>query len=275
MVCGVVVEHDFAARRQYPAGRLMAVTTASWQGAASAQPPLAAQVNQLLGVHKSQNLYAAVQTAGQTTNGSASTSSNNLWLAQSFSTAGGQTAIGYVIAPVTTTTASGAGLTPTTLSLYANSAGAPSGAALVSTTLTAEYANLASGGTATTRLIYPLPVAGLTASTTYWLVLHSTASSGSYTWFRSNQVSGASTSTNGTAWTGQGYGFVYQVFDQTASGLLTCTWEDSGARWSALTYGTTGVLASTAEYTVAQGANAYVQSYRALTYTNGLLTKVS
>lgn len=247
----------------------------AWLGATAAQAPQAAQVNQFLGTHNSQYLYAAAQTAGQTTNGAASTSSNSLWLAQSFSTAVGQTAIGYVIVPVTTTTTSGASLAPTTLSLYASSGGAPSGSALVSTTLTAEYANIASGGTSTNRVIYPLPVTGLTASTTYWLVLHSTASSGAFTWFRSNQTSGASTSPTGATWTGQTYGFVFQVFDQTASGAVTCTWEDSGVRWTASTYGTTGLLVTYSEYTLAQGTNSYVQSARTLAYSSGLLTKVS
>lgn len=245
-------------------------TIPSWLGATTGQQPAAGQINQFLGTHNAQYLYAATQTASQTTNAGATTSTNNLWLAQSFSTAGGQTAIGYVIVPVTTTTASGANLSTTTLSLYANTAGAPSGAALVSTTLTAEYANLASGGTATSRLIYPLPVTGLTASTTYWLVLHSTASTGSYTWERSTQVSGASTSPTGVTWTAQGYGFIYQVFDQTVSGLLTSVWEDSGARWTARTYNANGTIASLAEYTAAQGSG-YVQGYRALSYSGTLL----
>lgn len=253
----------------------MSTTSATWLGAAPGSAPLAAQVNQFLGIHGVQNLYAAVQTAAQSTAGAAVTTTNGLYLAQSFTTAVGQTAIGYVIVPVTTATTSGASLGPTTLGLFANSAGAPSGSALVSVAVTAEYANLASGGTNTTKLVFPLPVAGLTASTTYWLVLASAGNvSNSYSWFRSNQVSGASTSATGSSWTAQGYGFEYQVFDQTASGLLTATWEDAGARWSRLTYNSLSQVASSAEYTVAQGSSQYVQSYRGATYSNGLLTKV-
>lgn len=254
----------------------MAVTSNTWLGATAGAGilPTAAQQQAFLGIHKAQLLYAGTQQAGQTTNGATSTSTNNLWLAQSFTTGGAQTAVGYVIVPVTTTSTSGSSLAATTLSLYASSAGAPTGAPLVSTTLTAEYANLASGGTATNRLIYPLPVTGLTTATTYWLVLHSTASTGSYTWFRSNQVSGASTSTNGTTWSAQSYGLVFQVFDQAASGLLTAVWEDSGARWQALTYSTVGELASVGQYTVAQSAG-YVQGYRAMSYSNGLLSGVA
>lgn len=252
----------------------MAVTTSTWLGATTGVLPAAAQQQAFLGIHGTQMLYAATQQAGQTTNGSTSTSTSGLWLAQSFTTGASQTAVGYVIVPVTTTATSGASLSTTTLALYANSAGAPTGSALGSVTVTAEYANLGSGGTATNRLVYPLPVTGLTAATTYWLVLHSTASTGSYSWYRSNQTSGASTSTNGTAWTSQAYGFVHQVFDQTASGLLTAVWEDSGARWQALYYGTTGEVFSLGQYTVAQGGG-YQQGWRNFTYSSGLLTGVA
>jgi hypothetical protein len=251
----------------------------AWLGATPGQSPQAGQVNQFLGTHNIQYLYAAVQTAAQSTAGAAATTTNGQFLAQSFTTAGGQTAIGYVIVPVTTATTSGASLAPTTLSLYANSGGAPTGAALVSATITAEYANLLSSGTNTVKVVYPLPATGLTASTTYWLVLSSAGNvSNSFSWFRSNQVTGASTSPTGSVWTGQAYGFEYQVFDQTTSGLQLCTWEDSGARWTSTTYNTAaGInqLATYAEYTVAQGSNAYVQSYRAFTYSSGLLTKVA
>jgi hypothetical protein len=219
-------------------------------------------------------LYAGTQQAGQTTNGATSTSTNGLWLAQSFTTGAAQTAIGYVIVPVSTTATSGSSLSTTTLALYANSGSAPTGAALASVTLTAEYANLATGGTATNGLICPLPITGLTAATTYWLVLHSTASTGSYTWYRSNQASGASTSTNGSSWSAQTYGFVYQVFDQSASGQLTALWEDSGARWQAYSYNTVSALATVSQYTLAQSGG-YVQSYRSLTYSGGVLTGVS
>lgn len=247
----------------------------NWLAAAPGPLPLAQQVNQFLVSHPTMYLYTGTQTAQQITAGATSTSSNSLWLAQSFATAVGQTAVGYVTVPITTTSTSGTALAPTTLSLYANSGGAPTGSALVSTTLTAEYANFASGGTATVLVDYPLPVTGLTASTTYWLVLHSTASTGFYTWYRSNQVTGASTSSNGTTWAAQAYGFEYQISDQTASGALQLTWEDAGARWTWSNFNALAQLTQYAEYTVAQGANAYVQSTRTLTYSSGLLTKVA
>ena len=248
----------------------------AWEAATTGQPPLASQINQFLGPHPSNELYAAVQTAAQTTAGSTTTNTNGTYLAQSFTTAGGQTAIGYVIVPVTTTTTSGSSLATTTVGLFANSAGAPAGSALVSTTITAEYANLASGGTNTVKLIYPLPATGLTASTTYWIVVAAAGNvSNSYTWFQSNQVSGASTSPDGVTWTAQGYGFEYQVFDQTASGLLTAVVEDSGSRWTVSTYTATGEISTYGEYTAGQTASGYLQSYRTYSYSNGLLTGVS
>jgi hypothetical protein len=255
------------------------MASSNWLGAAPGQSPLAQQVNQFLTTHPTTYLYAATSQASVVTSGAATTSSNGLYLAQSFTTGAGQTAVGYVLAPISTTMTSGTSLTPTTLSLYANSGSAPSGASLSSVTLTAEYAYLSTAnGNTNTFTVYPLPVTGLTAATTYWLVLASTASTGAYTWFRSASASGASTSPDGTTWTAQTYGFRYQVFDQAASGLLTATWEDSGARWTASTYTTAAAInqyASYAEYTAAQGANAYVQSYRAFTYSSGLLTKVA
>lgn len=248
----------------------------AWLGATTGQTGVAGQINQFLGTHPATVLYAATQTAGQTTAGASSTNTNGTYLAQSFSTAGGQTAVGYVILPLSTTTTSGSSLAPTTVSLYANASGAPTGSALVSATVTAEYANLATGGTATNTAFYPLPVTGLTASTTYWIVVASAGTSGNnYTWFRSNQASGASTSANGTTWTAQSYGFKFQVFNQAASGLLTHTWEDSGARWTWNGYGTTNLITKQAEYTTSQGTNQYVQSFRTLSYTSGLLTGVA
>ena len=244
----------------------------TWLGATSGQAAQSGQINQLLGAHTSQYLYAAVQTAGVTAAGATSTPTNSTWLAQSFTTAVGQTSIGYVIVPLRTVTASGGTLAPTTLSLYANSGGAPTGSALASVTVTAEYAFTA---VLNTPIIYPLPVTGLTASTTYWLVTPAAGSATPhYNWYRSTAASTASTSTNGTTWTPQTYGFQYQIFDQTASGQMTCTWEDSGARWTASTYNaTTGALATYAEYTVAQGTAQYVQGLRTLSYSSGLLTK--
>jgi hypothetical protein len=249
------------------------VTADAWLGAAPGQPPKAAQVNQLLGVHRAQHLYAGVLTAGQNTPGSGFATTNSVYNAQSFTTAAGQTAVGYVTLQVGATTGLGSVLAPLVLSLYASAGGAPTGSPLVSVTVSAEYSYAAPS-----VMVAPLPVAGLTPSTTYWLVSAPVGdATNHYFWNKSTQVSGASTSPNGTTWTAQAYGLTYQVFDQTASGLLTCTWEDAGARWTWLAYNATGGInqvTTYAEYTAAQNGS-YVQSFRSLAYSSGLLTKVA
>jgi hypothetical protein len=247
-------------------------TTPNWQAATSGSPAQAAHVNQFLGTHATTLLYAGVQRSAQTTAGTGSTSTNGTWLAQSFTTAVGQTAIGYVLIQLDPNTGLGSNLAPTTVSLYANSAGAPTGAALVSATVTAEY-----GFFGPINLFVPMPITGLTASTTYWIVATAAGNASfSYSWNRSNQTSGASTSANGTTWVAQTYGFLYQVFDQTASGLLQGTWEDAGARWTWRSYATpSNRITATTEYTAGQTTAGYLQSNRSYTYTNNLLTGIS
>lgn len=249
-------------------------TTPNWQAATLGSAANAGHINQFLGTHVATILYAATQTAAQSTAGASATTNSNLYLSQSFATAVGQTTVGYVLIPLTTATTSGASLAPVTLSLYANSAGAPTGSPLFSVTVTAEYANKASGGTNTVSVLYPLNATGLTASTTYWLVI-TPSTTNSYSWYRSNQVTGASTSANGTTWAAQSYGFLYKVFDKTTSGLQLATVEDSGARWTATTYNATNQFNTFAEYTAGQTTAGYLQSFRTFAYNNGMLNGVS
>lgn len=252
------------------------MTTPTWQAATSGQPPKADHIRQFLGTHAIRNLYAATLRASQTTAGGTSTATNGTFLAQRFTTGASQTATGYIVIPLTTTVTSGTGLAATTVSLYTDNAGVPSSTILVSATVTAEYANLASGGTPTTGLIYPLPATGLASSTQYWIVVAPAGTGGAhFTWYQSNQVTGAFTSTNGTTWTGQTYGLLFKVYDQAAIAPLTATWEDGGARWTASTYAPTGQLATYAEYTAGQTAAGYLQSFRTASYTSGQLTGVS
>jgi hypothetical protein len=245
--------------------------TPTWQAATTGQLPRAAHVTQLLGSHASQILYAGVQRAAQTTAGTGNTSTNGLYLAQSFTTASGQTAIGYVMIQLESNTSAGANLPPTTVGIYANSGGAPTGSALVSATLTAEYSNAAPA-----NVTVPVPVTGLTASTTYWIVAAAAGSSTySFSWNKSNQASGASTSANGSLWNAASYGFLFQVYDQTVTGQPACTWDDSGARWTWTGYTTQNQVSQYAEYTSGQTNSGYLQSFRTFTYTSGLPTGVS
>jgi hypothetical protein len=250
--------------------------TPTWQAPTSGSVALAAHGSQLLGTHGFQSLYTATQRAAVVTNGATVTTTASTFLAESFTTAVGQTTIGYVTVPVTASTSTGTTTSTTTLGVFANSAGAPTGSAISSTTLTAEYAwNAAGSGSQNVLVTYPLPTTGLSASTQYWLVLGSTSSTGNYSWFRSAAASGASTSPDGTTWTAQAYGFRYAVFDQTVSGPLVSTWEDSGARWTVTTYRTNGEINTFAEYTAGQTASGYLQGFRTLSYTTNALTGVA
>lgn len=239
----------------------------SWQAATIGLSALAGQVNQFLCSHAVTYVYTGSQQASQSTAGSGGTASNSTWIAQSFATAGGQTTTGYVIVTAKVT----ASPAPWVISIQANSAGAPSGTALVSAAVPKEF--LTSSAAAQAVM---LPVTGLTASTTYWVVAQAVGDvSNFFTWSKSNQVTGASTSGNGTSWAAQAYGLLYKVFDATAVMPLAGTWEDSGARWTALASNGSGQLTAIEEYTAGQSANGYAASSRALSYTSGLLTGVA
>jgi hypothetical protein len=242
--------------------------TPAWQAPTSGQQANAGAVNQLLGTHAVTYVWTGAEQAHQSTAGSGGVNSDGLWIAQSFATASGQTTTGYVVvtAKVTGTPA------PWTLSIQASSAGAPSGTALASAAVPKEFLS----GTASAQAVM-LPVTGLAASTTYWIVAQAAGDASDYfTWSKSNQVTGASTSTTGTSWTAQSYGLLHQAWDGTPVPPLAGTWEDSGARWTALACNGSGQLTGIEEYTAGQTATGYAVSSRALSYSAaGLLTGVA
>jgi len=142
----------------------MSTPVPPWQAATTGSAPLARHINQFLGAHQVQVLYQATQTAAVVTNGAAHSNSNSLYMAQSFTTAVGQTKIGYVSTPLGSYVSNEALLGPFTLSLYANSAGAPSGPAIVTTQIATQYPQSITLGVDTVYVNYPLP-ATVTAST--------------------------------------------------------------------------------------------------------------
>lgn len=243
------------------------MATPAWLAATANAATKAGQVNQFLGSHAAALVYAGTVQAQQVTAGSGSTSSNGLYIAQSFTTAAAQTTIGRVILTLAKTGTP----PPISLSIQANVSGHPSGTPLVSTLIPPEFIT----GSAQT---YPVPVTGLTASTTYWIVLNADGDASNFvSWSKSNQTSGASTSTNGTTWTPQTYGLLYQVFDGSLNTSFppVHTWEDSGARWSLFGYSATQQATALWEYTAGQTATGYLASQRALTYTAGQLTSIT
>jgi hypothetical protein len=237
------------------------MATPAWLAATATQPGQSGQVNQFLGTHAASIIYTGATIASQTTTGSGNSNTNATWLAQSFATGVGVSAVGRVRLMLGFTGSP----TPLTVSLYANSAGAPTGSPLVSTFVPTNYLT---GGGSTVSI--PLPVS-VSASTTYWIVLPAVGdASDFYQWFKSNQTSGASTSTNGTSWTAQTYGFLYTTIDQTPTFPLVHTWEDSGARWTTVTSNANGTPSQLQELTTAQGTNQYMYSSRSFTYSSSI-----
>lgn len=235
----------------------------SWSAATSGQPGLASQVNQFLAAHAVTCIYSGQFVSGQTTLGSGAVNTNSLYIAQSFSSSFATT-VGRVALYLSHTGSPG----PVTVSLYGNSGSAP-GTVIASTPLPLDFT-----GTSAAVVLIPLP-ATVTPSATYWIVLQAQGDASDYfSWSKSNQVSGASTSSNGTSWTAQGYGLYYEVLDQTTILPLIHTWEDSGNRWTSLSY-TSGQLTGLSEYTTGQTAAGYLAVTRALTYTSGDLTGVA
>lgn len=250
------------------------MTTPTWQAATATYSALAGHVNQYLTTHATTYMWTGTLQESNTTDAGTHVSGNGTWLAQKITLSASQTTTGWAVLPIYSYTSSGSVLGPATLSLQADSSGAPSGTSLTSVTVYTEYAYAVSGGVAA-QVPYPLPASGLTAGGAYWLVL-SPAGNGTahYAWEQSTATSGASTSTDGTTWTAQSYGLGYTVYDQSAVAPLLGTWEDSGARWTAMSY-TSGQLTGIYEYTAGQSATGYATSSRTLSYSGTLLTGVA
>ncbi|MBA3875564.1 MAG: hypothetical protein C0498_01285 [Anaerolinea sp.] len=235
--------------------------TPTWAPAVAGGQAAADQLNQLLGTHPTQLVYegSAVAT-GNTVAQASQYGSNGQYLAQPFVLATG-TAVDRVRLWVAD---AGAGA-DVTVSLRANNAGNPSAASLASIVLPTEFVS----GTA--RWVdLPLRASGLTNGATYWIV---TTAAGDATNRALFGASGAAapvlkTSTNGTTWGATATQLLHRVF-AGATGLLVAASEDSGARWTELTYDGTGTLTDVREYV------GVFRNTRTLTYSSGILTGVS
>lgn len=239
------------------------MTTPVWLAATSGQTGNAGQVNQFFGTHPSTFIYTGTSQNAQTTAGSGGTNSNSLYIAQSF-TAGST----YTTARVVLTLAVTGTPSPAVISIQTSSSGAPSGTVLGTTSLPPGFLSGAA-----TAISIPL-IASLTSASVYWIVINAIGDvSNFYTWSKSNQVSGTSTSTNGSTWTTQAYGSLYNVFSG-ATGSLLHAYDDSGARWCTFAYNSNGTISSLSEYVVAQNSS-YQQSVRTFNYTGTLLTSIT
>lgn len=244
------------------------MTTPVWQAAAIAGAPQSAHINQGLGTHASTMVYQGTSFSSQTTAGSGTVQSNGLWIAQSFTTGASTTAVGR-IAPVFAVTGVPS---PLTVQIQTNNAGAPSGTAVVTTIIPPGWGN----ASAVAQSI-PLPVTGLSAATTYWLVTQPAGDVSDYYEFsKSNQTSGVSTSPDGVTWTAQTYGIEYTAYDQTVIPPLVHTWEDSDARITEFFYNANGSTADLEEYTVGQTVGTFLYSYRTFHYSaGGIITSLA
>lgn len=242
----------------------------SWLAATAGHGAQAGQVNQFLGAHNSVWLYAGTQRAAQTTGSSVYQSTEPQWLAQQLTTGSAQTQIGAVWLQISTVGGSptSATIPPLTVSLYASSSGMPTGTALASTSIAEQVVYSSSFW-----LQVPLPVT-VTPSTVYQVVVPSVGTAGHYyVWQQSNQVSGAGTSPDGVTWSAQGFGLMFQVFDQTGGGPLQTMYDDSGARVTQLSYNAQNQVSSMTEAVLAQDGTVLTFT-RSFTYANGILTGV-
>lgn len=239
-------------------------------------PGNAGGINQFLVPHNAAFIYdGALLKSSQSTGIGVYTTTQDQYLSQQFQTAASQTTISQVWLQVSTVGGSAIAnnITPLTIGIYADSGGEPTGSALVSASLT-ETAVYASGF----WVIVPLPVTGLSPSTSYHIVVNPAGTSSSYyVWQNNNQAGGGSTSPDLVIWTDQSFGFVYRVYDQTFAGgsLVQYVIEDAGDRWTKYGYDATNEVTSINEYTVDQTGNSSLNLTHTLTYTNGFLTGVN
>lgn len=246
--------------------------TPTWEGASAGFAAQPGQVNQFLTGHNSVWVYSgSVVQASAIIGNSVYVTTASQYLTQDFTTGSAQTAISQVLIQVSTVGGSPitATITPLVVSLYASSAGLPTGSALASATLTEQSVYSA-------PFWVPLPlVATVTPSTTYQIVV-SAAGTGTayYVWQESNTGSGAATSPDNVNWTQQAYGFMFQVYDNTGTtGPLLSMVDDGGTRTAQFTY-TGGQVATISEFAQTQNGAGQTQT-RTFTYSSGQLIGLS
>ena len=246
----------------------------TYLAAVAGQGANAGMVNQFLGSHSAQFVYAGGTTQSQGASGAGVYQSTAVsWYSQLIATTADQTAIGSVNLQISTIGGSPINQTipPLTVSLYANSAGLPTGSPLVSNSISSTLVY-----SSPFWLNVPLPISSLTPNTFYLIVVEMVGSGSTYyVWQESTAGVGAGTSPDGIAWTNQSYGLMYQVLDQSGTGQLQYIYEDGGLRWSQVSYNSQGLLSQITEFTTGQTEAGNLQQTRNLTYTNGFLTGVA
>lgn len=239
----------------------------AWLAASTGAAGLPGQVNQFLLTHESAWTYAGSSLQAQEAIGSTVYSSTNgLYLAQLFTTGASQTTVGIVNLQISTVGGSPvtATITPLTVLMYATSFGVPTGSPLATAMITEQVVYSSPFWVPVT-----LNAIELTPSTEYALVVEAAGTSSAYyAWQQSNQVIGALTAPDGTTWSSQGYGLMYQVNDASgASWPPLYLTDDGGARLTTFTYNASGQLTGIAEQVQSQTGTDFLSS-RTVTYSN-------
>jgi hypothetical protein len=252
-------------------GRVSTIPT--WQAAAVGYGENSGLVGQFLGAHNSVWLYSGAQVVSQQAIGTGVfQSTQSLWLSQQITTGAGQTSIPSVGLQLSTVGGSPTSnlIPPITLGLYADSGGVPAGPALAKVTVSCMYVY-----GQPFWAVFPLGASGLTAGTVYHLVTNLVGTAGHYyAWQQSTAGTGAATSPDGTTWTGQPFGLMYQVYGPGGTGLLQTITEDNGAQLTTLSYDSLNRLTGIQVSVLGQDGN-FITSSGTLAWSNGLVTGVS
>lgn len=210
----------------------------------------AGDINQFVGTHAATIINQGVSQVGNTAanvNSFPTYNAGSQWIAQPFTTAGGQTTITRIELAL-----SGTGTSfDTTLEIRTNNAGKPSNTVLWSCTLPAEVF-----GASLVYISVPCYLTGLTAATVYHIVLDGTTSATNYDNWGATAIIGGNNSwksPNGTGtWTTLGVTQQFNVFNGT-NGVTRNIIEDSPAagppaRWTSIDYTNAIMSAITGTY---------------------------
>lgn len=254
-----------------------------WHALAQGGTLSSSDLNQFLGDHPASFLYFGVSKVSYIVAGSANANTNTgaaaQWLAQPFTTAGGQTTITRIELNLQ---AVGTGA-DTTLELRTDNAGVPSNTVLWSCVIPADFQGAAA------YISIPCNVSGLSAATKYHIVLDGTASTSNICRWNSavTSVNAGLVSASGSAgWSSAGKTFLFNVYNGTNS-VVRHIIEDGTTSTTGGVTQTNGAPAKWSGYdwTVAATANALLttvreycgalRSVRTLSYTSGVLTGVA
>jgi hypothetical protein len=242
------------------------MSTPAWNAVVVGSPFAAGNINQFLGTHDvNAYIYQGVSTLDGVSSGTGTVYTNSgsaaQYIDQPFTTAVGQTTLTRIDIYVGANVGDGA---DTTIGIYADSGGAPTGTALASYVLPKEF-------DLNGWVSMPFGLTGLSASTLYHILIEGTTDTSNYSGFADGTTINAAAQTSptgiGGTWTTLGKELAYNICAGT-NGLLRNTIEDGGARWVGLDY-TAEKLTTIREY------NGTFRSVRTLTYTGGILTSVA